>query len=191
MEDKDLKNNENDDRSNPEEEFKEPGPGEIQDQTAEMDEIASLKQELARKNEEAARHYEQYLRAIAELENIKKRSARDKEEYIKFANLPLIKGLLPVIDDLDRALVMSVSNQDYESLNKGVAMISKKLHELVKKEGVEAIDALGKTFDPQFHQPLAVESSKEPENTVIEELQKGYIMHGRLIRPALVKVSSS
>lgn len=190
MEDKTLKNTENNE-SNEEEGFQELTPDEIQEEPVEMDEIASLKQELARKSEESSKHYEQYLRAMAEVENIKKRSIREKEEYIKYANLPLIKGLLPVIDDLDRALLMSASNQDYETLNKGVEMIATKLHELIKKEGVEAVEALGKPFDPQFHQPLAVESSEAPENTVIEELQKGYIMHGRLIRPALVKVSSS
>ena len=97
-----------------------------------------------------------------------------------------------VIDDLERALDASHVNQDLEALNKGVEMIARKLQELIKNEGVEAIEALGKPFDPAYHQPLMVEgSSEEQENMVIEEFQKGYIMHGRVIRPSLVKVGNS
>ncbi|HBK53618.1 nucleotide exchange factor GrpE [Syntrophomonas wolfei] len=155
-------------------------------------EIQALKEELARLQEEKQENYDLYLRALAEQENIKKRAGREREEYIKFAALPLIKRLLPVIDDLDRALDVSHANQDLEALNKGVEMIARKLHELIKNEGVEAIEAVGKPFDPMYHQPLMVEgSSEEQENMVIEEFQKGYIMHGRVIRPSLVKVSNS
>ncbi|ABI68882.1 nucleotide exchange factor GrpE [Syntrophomonas wolfei] len=160
--------------------------------TVEGGEIQALKEELARLQEEKQENYDLYLRALAEQENIKKRAGREREEYIKFATLPLIKNLLLVIDDLDRALDVSHANQDLEALNKGVEMIARKLHELIKNEGVEAIEAVGKAFDPMYHQPLMVEgSSEEQENMVIEEFQKGYIMHGRVIRPSLVKVSNS
>jgi molecular chaperone GrpE len=115
---------------------------------------------------------------------------REREEYIKFASLPLIKKLLAVIDDLDRAISMFEPGQNPEALLKGVEMIKSRMKEIVEQEGAQAVNALGQPFDPQYHQPLAVEeNSNYPENTVIEELQKGYVMHDRVIRPSLVKVS--
>ncbi|MEN6348522.1 MAG: nucleotide exchange factor GrpE [Syntrophomonas sp.] len=153
--------------------------------------VSALQKQVEELKEESRRNYDSYLRARAELENIKKRAIREREDYIKFATLPMIKKLLPIIDDLDRALSTSNTQQDYEILSKGVEMIARSLHEMIKHEGVEAIEAVGRPFDPQFHQPLSVEgSSGHPENTVIEEFQKGYIMHGRVIRPSLVKVSN-
>lgn len=164
---------------------------EAEETAREDDPMAAWQQQAEELKEEAKKNHDQYLRALAELENIKKRAVREREDYIKFATLPIIKKLLPVIDDLDRALNSSNSNQDYEILSKGVQMIAKSLHEMIKHEGVEAIEAVGQPFDPQFHQPLSVEGGSEhPENTVIEEFQKGYIMHGRVIRPSLVKVSN-
>lgn len=157
----------------------------------EADELTGIRQEMEKLQQEAKKNYDLYLRTLAEMDNIKKRAAREREEYIKFATLPMIKKILPVIDDLDRALNASQRNQDYEILSKGLEMISRSLHEAIKQEGVVAIDALYKPFDPQYHQPLSVEGSSEhPENTVIEEFQKGYIMHGRVIQPSLVKVSN-
>jgi molecular chaperone GrpE len=151
----------------------------------------SLQEEINRLKEECAAYYDQYLRSLAEAENIRKRALREKEEYVKFAAVPVIKKVLLVMDDLERALAMSESNQDFEGLYKGLQMIAKRMEDLIQEEGVEAIEAVGKPFDPQFHQPLMVEASSDhPENTVIEELQKGYILHGRVIRPSLVKVSS-
>jgi len=111
---------------------------------------------------------------------------------------PLLRSLaeelwragLPVIDDLERALAQFDNSKDLEGLSKGVEMITRSLQEIIKNEGVEPIEALGQAFDPQYHQPLIVEESDEhSENTVIEEFQAGYILHGRVIRPSLVKVS--
>ncbi|MDD2619312.1 MAG: nucleotide exchange factor GrpE [Syntrophomonadaceae bacterium] len=162
-----------------------------QTQTPEIDEMSSLRQELDKIKQEAQKNYDLYLRTLAEMNNIKKRAAREREEYIRFATLPMIKKILPVLDDLDRALSSSHQKQDYEILSKGVEMIARSLHEAIKQEGVVAIDALHQPFDPQYHQPLTVEGSSEhPENTVIEEFQKGYTMHGRVIQPSLVKVSN-
>lgn len=157
----------------------------------EVDELTAVKQEMEKLQQEAKKNYDLYLRTLAEMDNIRKRAAREREEYIKFATLPMIKKILPVIDDLDRALTASQQNQDYEALKKGLEMITRSLHEAIKQEGVVPIDALYKPFDPQYHQPLSVEgSSQHPENTVIEEFEKGYIMHGRVIKPSLVKVSN-
>ena len=156
------------------------------------EDIDSLKTELKQSQEEAQKYKDLYLRLLADVENMRKRAVREREEYIQFAALPLIKKILSVIDDLERALQMSGEAQNGEALYKGVEMINGSLHELIKAEGVEAIPALGKPFDPEYHQPLTVEPSTEyEENTVIEEMQTGYIMKGRVIRPSLVKVSQA
>jgi len=156
----------------------------------ENNEVKRLTELLEKEKQEKQQYYEQYLRAMAEMENLRKRTQREKNEYKKFATLPLIKRLLPVIDDVERALSSSAQNQDYQVLSKGVEMINKSLHEVIKEEGVEVIKAVGSQFDPEYHEPLTMEESEEhPENTVLEEFQKGYQMHGRVIRAALVKVS--
>ena len=111
-----------------------------------------------------------------------------KEEYLKFTynNKKFV-----VTNDLDKTIKMSTDNKDYDSLKKGLEIIARRMDEILQEEGVEYIDAAGNTFDPQFHEPLMVESGTDhPENTIIEELQKGYILHGRVIRPSLVKVSN-
>ncbi len=150
-----------------------------------------LSEELRQQQEEARKNYDQYLRALAEVENIKKRSAREREEYLKYANVSMIKKLLPIIDDLHRAIGVAQTTRDFDAISKGVEMTVRSLDELLKGEGVVAIESVGKPFDPQYHQALTVEPSDEhPENTVIEQLQTGYIMHDRVIRPSLVKVSS-
>ncbi|MGI6434291.1 MAG: nucleotide exchange factor GrpE [Syntrophomonadaceae bacterium] len=167
-------------------------PGEVPGETAPeaAESVAELNERLQLAREESQKNYDLFLRAVAETENLRKRSQREREEYLKFASLPLIKELLTIIDDLERALVMAGPEQDYANLYKGVAMVHQRLQEIIARAGVEPVEALGQCFDPQYHQPLSVESCEgHPENIVIEELQKGYVMHGRLIRPSLVKVS--
>jgi len=164
--------------------------GAEQQGAVELDEATLLKQELEKQKEEAKKNYDQYLRALADADNTRKRMQRDKEEYIKFSTLPLIKKLLPVVDDLERAMQAAGSSQDYEVLSKGVEMINRRLLEIICEQDVALIETAGQIFDPQFHQALVVEESREhEENTILEEMQKGYTMHGRVIRPSLVKVS--
>lgn len=162
----------------------------LPEEEREMDELQQLQAENAKWMEEAKKNHDLYLRALADNDNFRKRAARDREEYIKYASLPLLKQLLSVMDDLDRAV--HSYGADQEPVLKGLEMIQNKLKEIVQNEGVKELETIGKPFDPQYHQPLAVEESTEyPENTVIEEMQKGYEMYGRVIRPSLVKVSSS
>ncbi|HZK43843.1 MAG TPA: nucleotide exchange factor GrpE [Syntrophomonadaceae bacterium] len=161
-----------------------------QEEVGEKDEPVLISQEVLDEAEDRAKkNMDNYLRALAEIENIRKRNARDREEQYKFASLPVIKKLLPIIDDFERALNTD-NNQDVESIYKGMEMILKKLLDVIEAEGVEPIEALGKPFDPEYHQPLMMEKSSQPENTVLEEMEKGYIMNGRVIRPSLVKVSN-
>lgn len=164
---------------------------EVNETLPEQDNPLDLKRELERAREEVRQYNDHYLRVLADMENMRKRTSREREEYVKYATTPLIKKLLPVIDDLERALNMSAQHQDYASLHKGVEMIVKSLHEIIKTEGVQTIEASGKPFDPEFHEPLILEESTEhPSNTVLEELQRGYMLHGRVLRPSLVKVSN-
>lgn len=164
--------------------------GAAADEKKELDESTALRDELEKQQEENKKYRDLYLRSLAEIDNLKKRSAREKEEYSKYAVTPLIKKLLPVMDDLERALTQFNSSKDLEALSKGVEMIARKFWEVMNSEGVEQVEAMGKPFDPEYHQPLLVEESDEhPENTIIEELQTGYTLHGRVIRPSLVKVS--
>ncbi len=161
---------------------------ELGDEVQADDLIAKLQEKLAQAEEEAKKSQDNYLRALAEMDNLRKRTQRDKEEYIKYANLPMVNKILPIIDDFERALNVE-QGQESEGLHKGMELIFKKLLDLIEAEGVEAINAIGQPFDPEFHQPLLVEESEGPENIILEEMQKGYIMHGRVIRPSLVKVS--
>ncbi|MGE5390815.1 MAG: nucleotide exchange factor GrpE [Deltaproteobacteria bacterium] len=182
------------DTANPGNGYIEEGLNEVaaeQPEAVEVDESTQLKQELELQKEETRKNYEQYLRVLADADNTRKRMQRDKEEYMKFSTLPLIKKLLPVVDDLERAIQAAGTSQDYEVLSKGVEMINRRLQDIIREQDVLVIETEGQTFDPQFHQALVVEESREhEENTILEEMQKGYTMHGRVIRPSLVKVSS-
>ncbi|MFA6358063.1 MAG: nucleotide exchange factor GrpE [Candidatus Omnitrophota bacterium] len=131
------------------------------------------------------------LRNLADLENIRKRLDREKQEFIKFANEGLVLDLLNVLDDLERTVNLAESTkQDLAAFLKGVEMILAHLYEMLKEHGVKPLDAEGKIFDPNYHEALMqVEDKDLPEHTIIEVLQKGYLIHERVLRTAKVKVS--
>ena len=144
----------------------------------------------AKESEERAKtNYEMYLKVLAEMENLKKRTQKDHEELAQYSNVALIKKLLPILDDFDRAMLGAEQNYSFDNLYQGLAMIHKKFHDMLAAEGVELIEAVGREFNPQYHQPLTVEASDQGENLVIEQFQKGYTYKNRLLRPSLVKVS--
>jgi molecular chaperone GrpE len=131
------------------------------------------------------------LRNQADLENTRKRLDREKQEFVKFANEGLILDLLNVLDDLERTVDLAqTGKEDLSAFAKGVEMILAHLYEMLKDHGVKPIEAEGKIFDPNFHEALMqVESKDLPEHTIMEVLQKGYLIHGRILRTAKVKVS--
>jgi len=131
------------------------------------------------------------LRNLADLENIRKRIDREKQEFIKFANEGLILDLLNVLDDLERTVDLAeTTKQDLPAFLKGVEMILAHLYEMIKEHGVKSIEAEGKIFDPNFHEALMqIENKELPEHTIVEVLQKGYLIHERVLRTAKVKVS--
>lgn len=152
-------------------------------------EVAILREQLRTKEEEAKNNYERFIRQTAEIENFKKRAIRDKEDTVRFANEALVKDLLPVVDNLERAIAHAKGGGNGESLVEGVEMILKGLFDALGKHGVSQISAVGQPFNPQLHEAMAqVESDSGKPNTVLEEHQKGYLLRERLLRPALVTV---
>ena len=141
--------------------------------------------------EKGGESWDKLLRIQADFENTRKRLEREKQDFIKFANESLILELLNILDDLERVVNLAESkSQDLPAFLKGVEMILAHLYEMLKEHGVKPVDAQGKLFDPNFHEALMqVENNELPEHTVVEELQKGYLLNDRVIRTAKVKVS--
>jgi len=150
-----------------------------------------LKEIIIAKEAELKEVFDRFLRLKAEFENYKKRTEREKIEFKNFANESLIKEILPVIDNLERALEAPFGNQTTpDSIIEGVDMTLKGLMNSLKKFGVVPIESLNQPFDPNYHQAvMQEESDKYPANTVIKELQKGYLINNRLLRPSAVVVS--
>lgn len=151
----------------------------------------ALEQELAAARAEAARNRDLYLRSQADLENYRKRTQREKEELVRFANEGILREILPVVDNLERAL--EHSGGDAESgLIQGVEMTLGQFRKVLEKFGVTAIEAQGAPFDPALHEAIGqVETSELPPNAVAQVLQKGYLLNERLLRPSLVIVSKA
>ena len=153
-------------------------------------EVENLRQQLAAKELEAKNHYDRFLRQVAELENFKKRSAREREEVSRFANEALIKDLLSVVDNLERAVAHASGGGNGRPIVEGVEMVLKGLLDVLAKHGVSQISAIGQPFDPSMHEAITqVESDDHQPNSVVEELHKGYTLRDRLLRPALVSVA--
>ena len=153
--------------------------------------IKEMRAKLKAAQEESKETYDRFLRISAEFENYKKRSAREMDEFRKFANESLIKELLSVVDNLERAINSSSdAKQANPGLVEGVNMTLKEILKIFEKFNVKPVESLKKHFDPSFHQAVMTEETDDyPEHIVINELQKGYMMHDRLLRPAMVVVS--
>lgn len=149
-----------------------------------------LAAQLDAKDRECTEAKDRYLRLAAEFENYKKRAQRDQVDYAKFAAEKIIKELLPVVDNLERAVTHARSAGADASIVDGVDLIVRQFLDVLQKFGCVPIDAVDKPFDPAFHQALSqVESPAHEADTVLEEGQRGYLLHGRLLRPSLVTVS--
>lgn len=157
----------------------------VQPQAEPADEAAKKLQE------EAEKAKDQYLRTLADLENTRKRLHREKEEFARYAAESVVRELLPIVDSLDHALVAVDKQSDPQAVIKGVHLIYRQLLGVLAKEGVKRIPTVGEPFDPNHHEAVAhvdaVDGQKD--NDIVEEVQVGYTMHDRLIRPAMVKVA--
>ena len=153
---------------------------------------AELIEKLRAAEESAKKYLDLYVRAQAEMENLKKRLRKEKEDFLKFANESLIKELLPVVDNLENALKHAQDENSVDALREGIELTLKGMKDALSKAGVEEIKASGERFDPNYHHAVSQEESDEVEaGTVLHELQKGYILNQRLLRPAMVVVSKS
>ena len=164
----------------------------IDDAAALSTELASLRERLEAKEQEAKNNYDRYVRQVAEAENFKKRNLRERDDAIRFANESLLKDLLPVIDNLERAIAHAAGEQNENPLLEGVEMVLKGFLDVLNKFGVTQIVAVGQPFDPSKHEAMAqVASDVHEPNTVVEELHKGYTFRDRLLRAALVTVAKA
>lgn len=144
---------------------------------AERDRLAAEKADLA----------DRLLRARAEFDNARRRAERERSEFLQFAAMDLVKDVLPVLDDFERALKVETADRNYA---KGVELIYQRLYETLKKLGLEPIEAAGRPFDPNLHQAVErVETDEAEDHTVIGEFQRGYNFKGKLLRPAMVRVA--
>lgn len=141
---------------------------------------------LEEEKSKAAKYLGNWQRAEADFENYKKRVEQEKSDTIKYANAALVLNLLPVLDDLDRAFKSLPDKLSHSSWTEGIRMIHRKLQATLEAQGVSPIKALGETFDPAIHE--AVAQGVGEEGKIIDEAQKGYTLHGRVIRPAYVVV---
>ncbi len=156
----------------------------LADEGEQLDPLALLKLEVEE-------NYNRYLRVQADFDNFRKRTRKEKEDLLKYASQPLIESLLPAVDNLERALAAGQGSDQAESLLKGVDMVFRQMKQILEQEGLQEIGAEGQPFDPQYHQAVMQEESADHESgVVIQELQKGYVLKDRVIRPSMVKVSS-
>ena len=150
-----------------------------------------LLKELEEQRKTAEEYYQRYLRSQADFDNYRKRTLKEKEELVQYASMKLVGELLPVLDNFERAIASSKENKDFDALAKGVDMIFRQFEQVLAREGLKPIEAVGRPFDPEFHQAIMqVESEDHEEGTVVEEVQKGYMLKDKVLRPAMVKVST-
>jgi molecular chaperone GrpE len=153
-------------------------------------EIAELKKKLEEKEKEITEHHDRLLRLAADFENYKKRAAREKEDWAKFANEDLLRAILPFIDNLERAINHAQKVSDTGVLIEGVRLTIQQILQSLNRFGLSSFQSVGKPFDPTVHEAmLVVETDKHEPNQVVEEFQKGYLLNDRLLRPATVSVS--
>lgn len=159
-------------------------------QEAEQTEAARLQSECAAKDEALKACEERCKRLQADFENFRRRTRQEKEELSAVVAQGLIKDLLPLLDNFERALAADLGG-DREAVKSGIEMIYKQLLAMLEKNGLEKIEAVGAKFDPNFHEAvMRVPDETQEEDTVLEELQRGYSVRGRVIRPSMVKVAS-
>jgi molecular chaperone GrpE len=150
-----------------------------------------VEEPLAAAKREAAANYDRYLRAVADLENFRRRATREKEELRQFATVNLLQGLLPVLDNLQLGLAAARQQTDGKTIASGVAMVLEQFKSVLEHHGLKEINPVGQKFDPHRHESISHQpSSKVPDGHVLQVVRIGYTLHGRLLRPASVILSS-
>jgi molecular chaperone GrpE len=164
-------------------------PAQDSTDTQQSTDVAALQAELAQARSERDSLVDRVARLQAEFDNARKRAQREQQDYRDYALADAVRALLPILDSFDRAIATSSSGDD---LRKGVELINRQLHDALTKLGVEAVPAQGEPFDPNVHEALGlVETNDVPDHHVADELQRGYKLKGRLLRPAMVRVAKN
>jgi molecular chaperone GrpE len=152
--------------------------------------VRQLQEELEAKTRQAEELHDRNLRLMAEFDNARKRAAREREEYVRYANESLLRELLPVLDNFDRALEAARQEPAAAALTAGVELIQRELLRVLEKFGATPFSSLGERFDPERHEAVArVASADHAEMTIVAEIARGYLLHGRVLRPAMVAVA--
>lgn len=152
---------------------------------------AALEDPLAAARKEAAVNYDRYVRALADLENFRRRVVREKDELRQFASTSLLEGLLPVLDNLQLGLAAARQQTDPKSIVDGVAMVLEQLKGVLDRHGLKEVNPAGQKFDPHMHESISHQPSADvPEGHVLQVVRTGYTLHSRLLRPASVVLSS-
>jgi molecular chaperone GrpE len=162
------------------------------EEAEELNAEEQLQKELTEALQEAKVHQEQYVRTLADMENLRKRTQREKEELAKFANENILREILPVVDNLERALEHADQGDSSDGLLQGVQMTLAQFSQVLSRFGVTPIEASGQMFDYTVHQAMGqIESADQPLNSVVQQMQKGYQLNQRLLRPAMVMVAKA
>jgi molecular chaperone GrpE len=161
------------------------------DQSPQASSEGGLAERIQQLEQEVKESNDQLLRKAAEFENFRKRLSRDKEESIKYANAALLSDVVPIIDDFERAIQSAAESKDFDAFHTGVSMIEKQMVNMLERNwGLKRFSANGEPFDPEKHEAIAVEETdKHDSEIVLEDYQKGYLLHDRVLRPAKVKVA--
>jgi molecular chaperone GrpE len=163
----------------------------VQEKPVEEEEAKEELDELERAEAQAAEYLDQLQRTQAEFANYKKRLEREREEFISLANAALISKLLPILDDFERALQTVPDNLPSLTWVEGILLIERRLRMILEQEGLSEIEAVGEQFDPELHHAVVrEETTEQDENTVIGEMQKGYKLHDKVLRPSMVRVAA-
>jgi len=155
-------------------------------------ELAAITDERDKAINEKQELYDRLLRSQAEFENARRRAERERSEFVQYAGMELVRDILPVVDDFERALQSgaNLANGPAKDYIKGIELIYQRLVDRLTKVGLEPMEATGKLFDPNLHQAVdRVETDEVPDQTVVSEFQRGYLFKGRLLRPSMVKVA--
>jgi len=166
------------------------GIEEVREDVDVMEELEKAKEEIAKLKEEVARLKDAYIRKVADFDNLKKRTQKEKEDAIKYGNANLLLSILDVVDNFERAVAVEPEKSDFHSFYEGVKLIEKHLKDILLSAGVEEINPIGEPFDPFYHEAMMKEIRDDvPDGTITEVYQKGYKYRDRLLRPAKVKVA--
>jgi molecular chaperone GrpE len=167
----------------------------MSDETEEKSEVAPAEVTAAEVEDlrrQVAEKQDRLLRALAEVDNVKRRTQREREDYVRYANEGLVRDLLPIIDNFDRALDAARASQEAAKVVEGVALIQRELLKVLERVGVTRYSAVGERFDPNRHDATGrVVSTSQPPDTVVAELTAGYLLNGRVLRPAQVVVAAA